>query len=174
MAVTVTNYSAQIRERLSQLVTNGLREAGAEVASHANSNVQSQYEAGDKLRGAYKSEVNAAGDRATVGTSAEEGLWEEFGTGSHADMQKNGGIPGRTEWWVFIPYETPRVIHHVNCIHRTEEEAKAVAESLRAEGKDAHATNGNDPNYTLEKAFLAKKNEIENEFKQLLGTGFGR
>lgn len=174
MAVTVQDFSIQVKAKLSQVVSNALREAGAEVAAHANSNIRSEHEARDMLRGSYRCDVNPAGDKATVGTPSEAGYWEEFGTGSHADMQKNGGVPGRTEWWVFVPYETPRVTHHIDCIHRTEEEAKAVAASLRAEGKDAYATNGNDPNYTLEKAFLANTAKIKRIFETDLRTGMGQ
>ena len=171
MAVTVTDFSARVKTQLAGAIRNALYESGAEVASHANRNVQSEYEAGEKLRGSYRCDVNMAGTKATIGTPHEEGYWEEFGTGSHADMVKNGGVPGRTEWWVYVPYETPRVTHHINCIHRTEEEANAVAASLRAAGKDAYATDGNDPNYTLEKAFIANKRTIERIFETDIGLG---
>ena len=168
MAVTVTDFRVQVQTKLSQAVRIGLREAGEEIASHANSNVRLQDDAGQKLRGSYRSVVNAAGDTVTVGTPHEEGYWEEFGTGSHADTNKNGGIPGRPMWWVYVTNETPRAEVPV---YRTEEEAKAIAASWQEDGVDAHASNGNDPNYTLERAFLAKKAIIERELQQLLKAG---
>lgn len=168
MAVTVTDYRVQIKARLSQAVREGLREGGEEIAAHANSNVKLKDDAGQKLRGSYRSVVNAAGDMATVGTPLEEGFWEEYGTGSHADTAKNGGIPGRPMWWVYVTNETPRTD---NPIYRTEEEAKAVAASWQADGKDAHASNGNDPNYTLEKAFLARRPAIERQFERIVKAG---
>lgn len=174
MAVTVQDFSVQVKAKMSQAIRNALYESGSEVAAHANSNVKMQYDAGEKLRGSYRCDVNIAGNKATIGTPHEEGYWEEFGTGSHADMAKNGGVPGRTEWWVYVPYETPRVIHHINCIHRSEEEAKAVAASWRADGKDAYATDGEEPNYTLEKAFTAKKATIQRIFENDLRGELGQ
>lgn len=171
MAVTVQDFSVQVKTKMSQAVANALRESGAEVASHANSNVRMPYDAGQKLRGSYSYSVDAAGGRCTVGTPLEEGYWEEFGTGSHADTAKNGGVPGRPEWWVFIPNETPRTD---NPVYRTEEEAKAIAASWREDGKDAHASNGNDPNYTLEKAFTAKKATIQRFFENDLRGELGQ
>lgn len=171
MAVTVQDFSVQVKARLNQLTINALTESGFEVAAHANSNVQLEDDAGQKLRGSYRSEVDASVGKATVGTSLEEGFWEEFGTGSHADTAKNGGIPGRPMWWVYVTNETPRTD---NPVYRTEEEAKAVAASWRAEGKDAHATNGREPNYTLEKAFIAKKGAIVRNFERTLESGLGR
>jgi len=168
MAVTVTDYSVQVKARLSQAVRNALYESGSEVASHANSNVQMQNDAGQKLRGSYTCSVNATGDKATVGTPHEEGLWEEFGTGSHADLAKNGGIPGRPEWWVYVTNETPRATQPV---YLTENEAKAIAAGLREQGKDAHASDGYDPSYTLEKAFIANKGRIERIFESDVRTG---
>lgn len=170
MGVTVTDYSLQVKGKMSSAVRRVLYEAGSEVAAHANSNVKSKYEAGEKLRGSYRV-ARTDYNKVEIGTALEEGFWEEFGTGSHADMVKNGGIPGRTEWWVYVPYETPRVIHHINCIHRTEAEAQAVAASLREQGKDAHASNGNDPNYTLEKAFLAKKEAVKRAIENAVRAG---
>lgn len=168
MAVTVNNYSVQVKVKLSQAIRNALYEAGSEVASHANRNVKLQDDAGQKLRGSYRCDVNTSGDKAAIGTPNEEGYWEEFGTGSHADTAKNGGVAGRTDWWVYVTNETPRA---VNEIHRTEEEAKAVAASLRERGKDAHASNGYDPNYTLEKAFISNKDTIERIFENDIRTG---
>lgn len=171
MAVQLTDNRIQVTAALNQAVVNALHESGFEVAAQANRDIQIQWEARDALRGSYSVQVDESALKAYVGTPREEGFWEEFGTGSHADTVKNGGIEGRTEWWVFVPYETPRVTHHINCIHRTEEEAKAVAASLRAEGKDAYATNGEKPHYTLEKSFIAKKPDIVATFKRKLNSG---
>lgn len=168
MAVTVRDYSVQVKAKLSQAIRQALYESGSEVASHANRNVKLQDDAGQKLRGSYRCDVNTTGDKATIGTPNEEGYWEEFGTGSHADTAKNGFVEGRTDWWVYVTNETPRA---TNPIYRTEDEAQAIAASMRDRGKDAHASDGNDPNYTLEKAFIAKKDDIERIFETDIRTG---
>lgn len=167
MAVTVTDNSLQIKGKMSTAVRRVLYEVGSEVAAHANSNVKMKDDAGQKLRGSYRVERTDY-NKVEIGTALEEGLWEEFGTGSHADTVKNGGIPGRPMWWVYVTNETPRTD---NPVYRTEEEAKGMAAGLREQGKDAHASNGNDPNYTLEKAFLAKKEAGKREIENAVRMG---
>ena len=167
MAVTVTDHSVQVKAKLARAITKALYESGSEVASHANRNVKTQNDAGQKLRGSYRA-VQTAPYKMEVGTSLEEGLWEEFGTGSHADTAKNGGVAGRTDWWVYVTNETPRATHPV---HLSEDEAQAIAASMRERGKDAHASDGNDPNYTLEKAFISNKDTIERIFENDIRTG---
>lgn len=168
MAVTVTDHSVQVKAKLSQAIRQALYESGSEVASHANRNVKMKDDAGQKLRGSYRCDVNTAGDKATIGTPNDEGYWEEFGTGSHADFVKNGFVEGRTDWWVYVTNETPRA---TNPIYRTEDEAQAVAASMRERGKDAHASDGDDPNYTLEKAFISNKDTIKRIFENDIRTG---
>lgn len=168
MAVQLTDNRIQVEGAINQALINALWAAGFEVAAHANRNVQLEDDAGQKLRGSYTCTVDESTGTAYVGTPHEEGFWEEFGTGSYADTTKNGGIPGRPMWWVYITNETPRTDHP---IYRTEEEAKAVAASWRAEGKDAHASNGRKPAYTLEKAFIATKPDIIAEFERQLRNG---
>ena len=56
----------------------------------------------------------------------------------------------------------------VSAEYRDKDEAEAVAKSMRADGLDAYATNGRDPNYTLEHAFEAKSEWIEKRFAQEL------
>jgi len=54
--------------------------------------------------------------------------------------------------------------------YATEAEAQEVAKSMQDAGIDAYATNGRDPNYTLEKAFKSvKPKAIADLEKQLKG-----
>lgn len=168
MAVQLTDNRIQVTAALNQVLSQALREAGFEVASQANRNVQLEDDAGRNLRGSYTVQVDEGAQKAYVGTSLEEGYWEEFGTGSYADMSKNGGVPGRPMWWVYVTNETPRTDHP---IYRTEEEAKAVAASWRNEGKDAHASNGRKPSYTLEKSFIATSPSIKANFERKIRNG---
>lgn len=169
MAVTLENFSTQVQARLTAAATRALHEAGAEVAAHANTHVQSQYEAGDALRGSYRSVVDEGAGQVTIGTAREEGYWEEFGTGSYADTTRNGGHAGRPMWWVFVPYETPRAL--INPVYRTQEQAEAEAASRQADGENAIASNGQRPFYTLENAFTATRPAIIAHFERLIREG---
>lgn len=170
MAVEFQDFSYQVKAKLTQAAINGLKEAGFEVASHANRHVQLDGDAGQALRGSYKSVVDEAAGQVTIGTSREEGYWEEFGTGSHADTSKNGGMQGRQDWWVYNegePYDGPESTHYA-----TEADAQSAAAMIRSVyGSNAIASNGREPSYTLENAFIQTKPAVIAEFERLVREG---
>ena len=170
MAVQFQDFSYQVKANLTAASINALREAGFEVASHANRNVKLDGDAGQALRGSYRSVVDEAAGHVEVGTSREEGYWEEFGTGSHADTAKNGGKPGRKDWWVYNegePYDGPESTHY-----ETEADAQSAALYIRGRyGSNAIASNGRDPSYTLENAFIQTKPAVIAEFERLIKEG---
>ena len=170
MAVQLIDNSIAVKARLTQAAINGLKEAGFEVAAHANRNVKLDGDAGQALRGSYKSTVDEATGVAYVGTTREEGYWEEYGTGSHADTRKNGGKQGRQDWWVYNegdPYDGPESTHYA-----TEADAQSAAAYIRGRyGSNAIASNGRDPSYTLENAFIQTKPKVVAEFERLVREG---
>lgn len=96
----------------------------------------------------------------------EQGFWEEWGTGEYAHHGD-----GRKGWWIYIEGEASMGGGQT---YATQEEAEMMAAYIREKyNKNAIATNGREPNYTLEKAF--KKAEpkaqadLENKLKESLG-----
>lgn len=170
MAVQFINNSYQVKAKLTAAAIQGLKEAGFEVSAHANRHVKLDGDAGQKLRGSYRSEVDEAAGVCYVGTDKEEGYWEEFGTGSHADTAKNGGKQGRQDWWVYNegePYDGPESTHYA-----TEADAQSAAAYIRGRyGSNAIASNGRDPSYTLENAFIQTKPNVIREFERLQREG---
>lgn len=170
MAVELQDFSYQVKAKLTAAAINGLREAGFEVAAHANRHVQLDGDAGQALRGSYMYVVDEVAGQVKIGTSREEGYWEEFGTGSHADTSKNGGKKGRQDWWVYNegePYDGPESTHYA-----TEADAQSAAMYIRGRyGSNAIASNGRDPSYTLENAFIQTKPAVIAEFERLVKEG---
>ena len=170
MPVQFQDFSYQVKAKLTAAAINGLREAGFEVAAHANRNVKLDGDAGQALRGSYRSEVDEAAGHVLVGTSREEGYWEEYGTGSHADTAKNGGKPGRSDWWVYNegePYDGPESTHYPN-----QAAAQSAANYIHERyGSNAIASNGRDPSYTLENAFIQTKPAVIAKFERLVREG---
>lgn len=170
MAVQFIDNSYQVKAKLTAAAIQGLREAGFEVASHANRHVKLDGDAGQALRGSYKSVVDETAGVVTIGTTREEGYWEEFGTGSHADTSKNGGKQGRQDWWVYNegePYDGPESTHYA-----TEADAKSAAAYIHSRyGSTAIASNGRDPSYTLENAFIQTKPDVVANFERLQREG---
>lgn len=157
MAVQFQDFSYQVKAKMTQAAINALNEAGFEVAAHANRHVKLDGEAGQRLRGSYRHVVDAGAGEVKVGTSREEGYWEEFGTGSYA---VHGD--GRKDWWVYYPDSDGP-----NPYHYTEEQAKAIAAANPA----LTATNGRPPAYTLENAFTQTKPAVIAEFERLIMEG---
>ena len=60
MAVEFQDFSYQVKAKLTAASINALREAGFEVAAHANRNVKLDGDAGQSLRGSYRSAVDEA------------------------------------------------------------------------------------------------------------------
>lgn len=164
--VRFKDFSMEVIAALDKTTIEWLYEAASEVTSHAQRNCVMEDDAGKRLKGSYTNTVDEDDGKATVGTPLEEGYWEEFGTGSHADTHKNGGKPGRQGWWVYVKGEAPRAKASKEYLDK--DEAQAIADSMKADGLDAYATNGREPNYTLEKAFEANKNKSISRLKQLL------
>lgn len=170
MAVQFQDFSYQVKAKLNQASIQALREAGFEVAAHANRNVQLDGDAGQALRGSYRSVVDETAGQVQIGTSREEGYWEEFGTGSYADTSKNGGKQGRKDWWVYNegePYDGPESTHYA-----TQADAESAAAYIHSTyGKNAVASNGRKPSYTLENAFIQTKPTVIAEFERLVREG---
>lgn len=160
------DYSVEVIAALDETTKQWLIETANEVTSHAQRNCVMEDDAGKRLKGSYKSTVELDDGVATVGTPLEEGYWEEFGTGSHADTAKNGGKLGRPGWWVYVKGQQSG--KKSSAEYRDKDEAQAVADSMQKDGLDAYATNGREANYTLEKAFLAVKNPAIAQLKRLL------
>lgn len=170
--VEFQNFSVEVKAALDDVTIAWLHEWSNEIASHAKRNCTlKKTDVGVDLRAAYKTDVDEAEGLARIGNPHEAAYWEEFGTGSYADVSKNGGKRGRQGWWVYVEGEhTPR---SKQTYYSTQEEAEAIAASMRDEGIPAHATNGREPSYTLEKAFLNVKpkalRDLERKLKEKLG-----
>lgn len=164
--VVFKDFSMDVIAEMDEATIAGLYEAAAEITSQAQRTCVMEDDAGKRLKGSYANTVDESNGTATVGTPLEEGYWEEFGTGEHADTAANGGKLGRQGWWVYVKGQGPSA--KVSAEYRDKDEAEAVAESMRADGLDAYATNGRDPHYTLEHAFEAKAEWVEKRFAKEL------
>lgn len=168
MAVEFKDYSIEVKAAIDDEMVAWLHEWSAEIASKAKRNCSRGEEYSTKLAGSYRNEVNAQAGIAKIGTPMQEGLWEEFGTGEHAVKE-----PHRSGWWVYIEggsgYEG-----ETNHYSSYEEAAKMAAYISERYGLKAVATNGRDPNYTLEKAFTVTepkaKADAEKRLKRRLGN----
>ena len=165
MAVKFEDFSFEVKAALDETTTSWLYTWSEEIASQARTDCAMDGNAGDQLRGSYKNDVNETQGEAKIGSPLEQAYWEEWGTGSHA-AHKNG----RKGWWVYVK-DGPR--GNGGKTYSSQKEAESIAASMRADGLQAFATNGREPNYTLERAFDRVKpkaiKDLEKKLKEKMG-----
>jgi hypothetical protein len=168
MPVKFNDYSMNVKAELNSITKQWLHEASFEVQAHAQRNCKMDDEEGRRLRQSYKNVVDEDKGEAIVGSPRESVYWEEFGTGSHA---AHGD--GRKGWWVYVKNGETR--SKTGATYSSREEAEEAAEFLRKVKKlDAYATNGREPNYTLENAFKQNSAKLKRRLEEQLGEGLGK
>lgn len=165
MAVEFKDYSIRIKAALNDVSAAWLTECGNEVASKAKATCTMTDDNGE-LKKSYRA-ARRYKEHIKVGTPLESGLWEEYGTGEHA-----AGGNGRQGWWVYIDggsgYEG-----ETNS-YKSQAEAEDMADYIKREyKKPAVATNGREPQYTLENAFKTTMPKQEAELRRRLKERFG-
>ena len=159
--VEFKDFSIEVTEALDETTIAWLLEAANEITSQAQRTCQMEDDVGKRLKGSYKNAVDGRSGIAQIGTPLEEGYWEEWGTGEYA---AHGD--GRKGWWVYIRGQASQ---GGGKSYSTKEEADEAAAFLRrVKGLDAVVTNGRPPNYTLERAFEAKKGWAEDRLADML------
>ena len=155
MATTNTNgiqfedNSAAVIDALKQAGVAWLYEAGGEIEAQAKRN--SRVDKG-KTRNSFSYKVDESGGKATVGSPDENAIWEEFGTGVHAE-QGNGG---KTAWYVPVQGYTgnkkPTYQGKVVIVHGKN-------------GVDYYKTDGKKGTRALFKAYESKKNALKASYQ---------
>ena len=163
--VQFQDFSLKVKAAINETSIAWLEEVAKEVTSHAQKHCSLGESYSDDLRKSYTNKVYGAQGKAEVYSTLEQAFWEEFGTGEHADTKKNGGKQGRKGWWVYKDDYQGK-----GGAILSEAEAKAIAAS--SDGS-VHATNGREPHYTLEKAYLARKAWAVRRLKEKMGEDLG-
>jgi len=159
--VKYMDYTDQVKGLIESEKIAWLHTWSSEIKSQAQRNCRMKDNIGVQLRGSYDNYVDEQKGEAAIGTPLEAGYWEEFGTGEHAvDRSKS-----RRGWWVYVKGQASR---GGGTTYETEEEAQAVAASMRADGLEAYATNGRDPQHTLENAFKVTEPKMQADLTQRL------
>lgn len=166
MAVEFRDFSVKVKAALDEESIAWLHECANEVASQAKRNCTTGEDYSAQLRGSYDNVVNEGKGEAQIGSPLEQAYWEEWGTGEHA---AHGD--GRQGWWVFVKGQESGTGGKT---YKTKVEAEDAASFLRkVKGLDAYATNGREPNYTLENAFKHTMPKQEAELNRRLKARMG-
>lgn len=161
MSVEFEDFSIKVKAALDDAAIAYLYEVAALVEGQTKQNTSPVENGGHDVKNSWGYIVDEAKGEAKIGSPLEAAYWEEFGTGEYA-LYKNG----RKGWWVYVEGQnTPRA----NQKYYTEDEAKAVAASMRASGLPAHATNGRKPNRPLFRAFTSLRSTIIKRAEEVFG-----
>lgn len=91
--VELRDYTIQVKNAMGDALRAFLEEAGGELEGKAAENTRVDT---GSLKGDWTYEVDQNGRKVTVGNPQENAIWEEFGTGEHAE-----GGDGRKGGWVY-------------------------------------------------------------------------
>lgn len=161
--VEFKDNSAAVKDALGDAVIAYLYEAGGELKTQTSRNSTQGRKYGNiQATNLWQYNVDESKKETKVGSPYEAGFWEELGTGEYA-LNKDG----RKGWWVYVEGSGSA---RSNQKYYTETEAKGVAASMRAEGLDAHATNGHEAVRPLYKAFTSLKSALIKRAEEVLGA----
>lgn len=173
MPAEFKDYSIDVGKAIDKITEKWLMEAANEVAAHAQRNCKMHLDGSDvgkALRGSYRADFSEIGEgRATIGSDMEAVYWEEFGTGSHAEEKSKG----RKGWWVYVKNGTEHATGG-GTTYLTQAEAQDAADYLKRKGLEAYATNGRDPQHTLQNAFIKTEPKAQRLLESLLEGGIGK
>ena len=172
------DYSVQVKDAIKAACGSWLDEVSFEIESQIKRNISMEgwtHSERTALRDSYDRVVDKENGKAQVGSTLEQAYWEEWGTGSHADTAKNGGKQGRQDWWVYVSDRVKPEGEAESTHYKSQERAEAVAQGMREDGLDAHASDGREPHYTMENAFIKTapraKRDLERRLKAIDGLG---
>lgn len=159
--MSIETHEMEAIGMLDSAVNRFLEEAGALLESAAAS--ASPVDNG-QLKNSWTHVCDTGAKKVDVGSPLENAIWNEFGTGSHAE---NGD--GRKGYWVFVKGGGGGTSGSHKCY--TLEEAKQVMAILRKKGLEAYYTNGKDPQHTLQHAMDNRKSLLKKRIEDILKGG---
>ena len=163
MAVVFEDFSVNVKAALDDAAISYLYSVASELEGQTKQNTSAvQYNGDPDVKNSWGHVVDESKLKATVGSPIEAAYWKEFGTGEYA-LHKDG----RKGWWVYVEGNT---VPKANQKYYNEDEAKAVAASMRADGLKAHATNGKKAERPLHRAFTSLHSWMVQEAERVFGS----
>ena len=148
--VEFEEFSASVKDLMSELLGNALEEVGAEIESQAARNTR--VDSGETKR-KWDHLVEQSNEEAsvTIGNPLENAIWEELGTGEYA---LNGD--GRKGGWYILADDAPELAKY---------NMKIV---YGKDGKKFYYTKGKPPSRALYKAWEQNKAQVREHLEEVL------
>lgn len=159
MSVKFESNKIEVEKALNDKAIGFLYQAKEILVSQAARNTPTRY-GGLKRSFSNDSYVDEANLTAYIGSSLRYSVWVELGTGEYALDGK-----GRKGYWIYVEgsalekSDTPK--------YYTLQEAKKIMAILRSKGLEAFYTNGQKPQRMLYRAFIIKKDKIQEQANKI-------
>lgn len=161
--VTFRDLSLQVQAAIREHALTALETAANEMTSQVKRRTREPTAWPRDVKGSWNYDIDKDRMEARIGSPLEESYWEELGTGEYAINRD-----GRKGWWVYVKGENGPT---KSTKQYTYEEALQMMASMRADGLDAHISQGRPPGRPMQRAFDEEKQNIiaviEDEVKRL-------
>ena len=160
MAVEFHDFTIKCQNAIDDAINGVLAECAGEVISQTKRNSRVSGTAGSRTKNSFEYKVDEGSHTAYMGSSYENAIWEEFGTGEHA-IPEGGG--GRSGYWVFVKGSDGKTSRSGKSYSL--KEAKQIMAIMRSKGLEAFYTNGKKPSRAFWKAYTGLKPAIIKRFQ---------
>ncbi len=159
MSVKFESNKIEVQKALNDKAIGFLYDAKEVLVSQTVRNTPTKHGA---LKRSFEQDsyVDESNLTAYIGSSIKYSVWVELGTGEYALDGK-----GRKGYWIYVEgstlekSDTPK--------YYTLQEAKRIMAILRNKGLEAFYTNGQKPQRMLYRAFIVKKNKIQEQANKI-------
>ena len=153
MGVEFHDYTIKVKDIMDDRINAVLAEQAGEVVSQVNRNSRVQSR---KTANSFQYKVDEKAHIAYIGSSAENAIWEEFGTGEHA-LHGDGR---KGAWYVPVDGYTGKKCPTYN---------GQVVIVYGKNKKKYYKTNGKKPSRAFWNAYRSMKNNIIKRIQEFLG-----
>ena len=163
--VEFEDYTVKVKGDIESGIVGVLHEVAGELVAQTKRNCEVNEDSG-KTKNSFDYHVDENSHTAFIGSSYENAIWEEFGTGEYA--LKGNGRPG---YWVFVKGSGDgHKTSNGGKIYDLEGAKQAVA-FLRSQGLEAYYTKGKRARRPFFNAYTAMKSKIIKRIQSKLGGG---
>lgn len=159
MSVKFESNKIEVERALNDKAISFLYQAKEALVSQTVRNTPTKY---GVLKRSFTNDsyVDESNLTAYIGSSIKYSVWVELGTGEYALDGK-----GRKGYWIYVEGSTLQKSDTPK--YYTLQEAKKIMAILRSKGLEAFYTNGQKPQRMLYKAFIVKKNKIQEQANKI-------
>lgn len=159
MSVKFESNKIEVQEALNDKAIDFLYQAKETLVSQTVRNTPTKY---GTLKRSFSNDsyVDEGNLTAYIGSSIKYSVWVELGTGEYALDGK-----GRKGYWIYVEGSTLQKSDTPK--YYTLQEAKRIMAILRSKGLEAFYTNGQKPQRMLYKAFIIKKDKIQEQANKI-------